>query len=119
MTIRTDYRKLDSFKVSSFFGNDLILGSFLISFFPILLIFTFSNRELLFKDFRPDIYDKYATIVKTICRGDDLTVLNKMIESLEKVDKGKSTLKKESKKLGNELADQYLHPKLKKEKKDK
>lgn len=77
------------------------------------------KKELLFKDFRPDIYDKYATIVKTICRGDDLTVLNKMIESLEKVDKGKSTLKKESKKLGNELADQYLHPKLKKEKKDK
>ena len=38
-------------RVSSFFGNDLILGSFLISFFPILLIFTFSNRELLFKDF--------------------------------------------------------------------
>lgn len=77
------------------------------------------KKELLFKDFRPDIYDKYATIVKTICRGDDLTVLNKMIASLEKVDKGKSTLKKESKKLGNELADQYVHPKVKKEKKDK
>ena len=38
-------------RVSSFFGDDLILGSFLISFFPILLIFTFSNKELLFKNF--------------------------------------------------------------------
>ena len=38
-------------RVSSFFGDDLILGSFLISFFPILLIFIFSNKELLFKNF--------------------------------------------------------------------
>ena len=38
-------------RVSSFFGDDLILGSFLISFFPIMLIFVLSNKKLLCKDF--------------------------------------------------------------------
>ena len=37
-------------RVSSFFGDDLILGSFLISFFPIILIFVLSNKKLLCKD---------------------------------------------------------------------
>ncbi len=37
-------------RVSSFFGDDLILGSFLILFFPITLIFFFDKKELLFKD---------------------------------------------------------------------
>lgn len=37
-------------RVSSFFGDDLILGSFLISFLPIMLIFVLSNDKLLFKD---------------------------------------------------------------------
>ena len=37
-------------RVSSFFGDDLILGSFLISFFPIILIFVLPNKKLLFKD---------------------------------------------------------------------
>ena len=43
-------------RVSSFFGDDLILGSFLISFLPIILIFVFHNKELLFKDFFLGIY---------------------------------------------------------------
>mgnify|MGYP006102279881 FL=1 len=37
-------------RVSSFFGDDLILGSFLILFFPITLIFFLDKKELLFKD---------------------------------------------------------------------
>ncbi|MAR44255.1 MAG: hypothetical protein CMC48_09335, partial [Flavobacteriaceae bacterium] len=37
-------------RVSSFFGDDLILGSFLISFLPIILIFVSSNKKLLCKD---------------------------------------------------------------------
>ena len=37
-------------RVSSFFGDDLILGSFLISFFPIILIFFSSKEEIFFKD---------------------------------------------------------------------
>ena len=37
-------------RVSSFFGDDLILGSFLILFFPIILIFFLDKKELLFKD---------------------------------------------------------------------
>jgi len=37
-------------RVSSFFGDDLILGCFLILFFPIILIFFLDKKELLFKD---------------------------------------------------------------------
>ena len=37
-------------RVSSFFGDELILGSFLILFFPIILIFSLDKKELLFKD---------------------------------------------------------------------
>ena len=40
-----------------------------------------------------------------------------MIESLEKVDKGNKTMKQVSTKLGEELADKYLYPKLGKDNK--
>jgi hypothetical protein len=71
-----------------------------------------SDLQILFSKAHPEIYDNYATVVKTICRKDDLTFLNKMIESLEKVDKGKKTIKEVSNKLGEELADKYLYPKV-------
>ena len=60
----------------------------------------------------PHIYDKYATVVKTICRKDDLTFLDKMIKSLEQVDNGKKSMKEVSSNLGEELADKYLYPKV-------
>lgn len=37
-------------RISSFFGNELILGSFLISFFPIMLILFQSNKNIFFID---------------------------------------------------------------------
>ena len=37
-------------RVSSFFGDELILGSFLISFFPVMVIFFKSDKEMILKD---------------------------------------------------------------------
>ena len=76
-----------------------------------------SDLQILFSKAHPEIYNKYTTVVKTICRKDDLTFLDKMIESLEKVDKGNKTMKQVSSKLGEELADKYLYPKLGKDNK--
>lgn len=71
-----------------------------------------SDLQILFTKAYPEIYKKYATVVKTICRKDDLTFLDKMIKSLEQVNKGKKTMKQVSSNLGEELADKYLYPKV-------
>ncbi len=78
-----------------------------------------SDLQILFTKAHPEIYKKYATVVKTICRKDDLTILNKMIKSLEQVNKGKKTMKEVSNNLGEELADKYLYPKVGKKNDDK
>lgn len=78
-----------------------------------------SDLQILFTKAHPEIYKKYATVVKTICRKDDLTFLDKMIESLEQVDKGKKTMKQVSSNLGEQLADKYLYPKVGKNDKSK
>lgn len=71
-----------------------------------------SDLQILFSKAHQSIYDKYATVVKTICRKDDLTFLDKMIQSLEQVDKGKKSMKEVSNNLGEELAGKYLYPKV-------
>ena len=57
----------------------------------------------------PDFYDKYPFLVKKICKGDDLTILYKMIDNIELVNSGKESLSNVEHKLGEELAETYLY----------
>lgn len=62
-----------------------------------------------FEDY-PDIYEKYPWVVKHICKDKDEKYLNKMIDALEKVSKGETTVQKAGKEIGEELAEKYIYP---------
>lgn len=61
----------------------------------------------------PEFYDEYPFVVKKICKGDDLTILYKMIKTLKKVEKGEKTLQQVELPLGEELANKFLYPSIK------
>ena len=62
----------------------------------------------------PEFYESCPYLVKRLCRGQDMAMLDKMLKSLEKVEKGDATLAGTEAVLGEELAEQYLYPKLSK-----
>jgi len=59
-----------------------------------------------------EFYDSYPFLVKKICKNDGLDMLDKMFQNLEKVESGESSLASVELNLGNNLAKQYLHPKI-------
>ena len=61
-----------------------------------------------------DFYDAYPFLVKKLCKGDDLDMLDNMFKNLEKVETGESSLASVELNLGNKLAKQYLHPNINK-----
>ena len=61
----------------------------------------------------PEFYESSPYLVKRLCRGEDMVMLDKMLKSLEKVEKGEATLAGTEAVLGEELAQQYLYPSLK------
>lgn len=61
-----------------------------------------------------DFYDSYPFLVKKLCKGDDLDMLDNMFKNLEKVESGDSSLASVELNLGNKLAKQYLHPNINK-----
>ena len=63
----------------------------------------------------PEFYDSYPFLVKKICKGGDLNMLETMFKNLEKVESGEKSLAGVELKLGKELASQYLEPAVKKE----
>lgn len=62
----------------------------------------------------PDLYKSYPFIAKSLCKKEDETPLKIMLSELEKVQNGKQTLEDTEKRLGNELANKYVYPKIKK-----
>ena len=74
--------------------------------------------ELYVIDNMPELYDTYPSLVKRLCRNDkqDNSFLFKMIDMIESVDNGKQTMASIEHTLGNELAEKYLYPVLKKNK---
>ena len=60
----------------------------------------------------PEFYEACPYLVKRLCRGQDMAMLDKMLKSLEKVEKGEATLAGTEAVLGEELAEQYLYPNL-------
>lgn len=62
-----------------------------------------------------EFYDSYPFLVKKLCKGGDLSMLDTMFQNLEKVETGEKSLAGVELKLGKELASQYLDPSVKKE----
>ena len=61
----------------------------------------------------PEFYESHPFLVKKLCKGDDLTILYKMLESLDKVQQGDSSLSSVEFNLGKDLADKYVYPNIK------
>ena len=62
----------------------------------------------------PEFYESYPFLVKKVCKGGDLSMLDTMFKNLEKIESGDDTLKDVEINLGNKLASQYLNPVVKK-----
>jgi hypothetical protein len=72
------------------------------------------NLELKIIDKFHDFYETHPFLVKKICKQDDISTLYVMLDNLEKVEKGEKTLAGVELNLGNQLANQYLYPNIKK-----
>lgn len=62
----------------------------------------------------PEFYESYPFLVKKVCKGGDLSMLDTMFKNLEKVESGDKSLAAVELNLGNKLASQYLDPITKK-----
>jgi len=71
------------------------------------------EHELEIMNVHPDFYDSYPFLVKKICKGGDLDMLETMFKNLEKVESGENSLAGVELKLGKKLAAQYLDPVIK------
>ena len=65
--------------------------------------------EMSISDLFSDFYDNYMSIVKRICRGDDMSYLNVMFKALEKVQKGEKSLASTELELGKQLASTHYN----------
>lgn len=72
------------------------------------------DLELKFMESHPEFYHQYPFLVKKLCKKEDISMLFKMLTNLDQVEKGEKSLASVELKLGNELADQYIYPKMKK-----
>jgi len=63
-----------------------------------------------FKEFS----DRYYTLFRTVIDGEDITNLFKMLEMIQRIQNKDIDIKTAEKKLGEDLAEQYLYPSLKK-----
>lgn len=62
----------------------------------------------------PDFYQEYPSLVKKLCKQDDMSMLYKMLDSLESIQTGQKSLAGAELTLGEELATKYLYPNVKK-----
>jgi hypothetical protein len=75
------------------------------------------NLEMALLNYMPEFYDNYPSIVKRLCKEEiqDNTYLYKMIELLSDVEKGNKSLAAVEYNLGEELAQKFVYPLVKKE----
>lgn len=71
--------------------------------------------EMFFIENDPKFYEEYPYLIKKLIKGGSLEFLDVMLENLQKIEDGDQTLASTELKLGNELADKYLYPSMKKE----
>ena len=72
------------------------------------------DHELEVMNQYPEFYQSYPFLVKKVCKGDDLNMLDIMFDNLEKVESGDKSLESVETKLGKNLASMYLDPVVKK-----
>jgi len=70
--------------------------------------------ELKIMEKYPDYYHQFPFLIKKMCKRDNLSMLYKMIDKLEDVELGIDTIENVEFNLGNELADKYINPIIKK-----
>jgi hypothetical protein len=72
------------------------------------------ESELYIMETYPEFYQEYPFLVKKICKKENLSMLYKMLGLLDNIEKGNDTLNNVEKNLGEELANNYLYPNIKK-----
>ncbi len=72
--------------------------------------------EMEIMELYPEFYQSNPFLVKKLCKRQDLSMLEKMLDQLEKVEKGNKSLASVEFTLGEELANQYLYPVVNKNK---
>jgi len=72
--------------------------------------------ELYFIDNMTEYYDSYPHLIKRLCREEnqDNSMLYKMLDSLDQVKNGQKSITHVETELGEQLANQYLYPVIKK-----
>lgn len=73
-----------------------------------------AHIEVKFLEDHSELYNKYVFLTKKIISGDDLAMLDKMLNSIKKINDGSNKFQEEVK-LGKELGDKYLPKNLKEE----
>lgn len=70
------------------------------------------DLEMKILEIMPEFYDKYPSLVKRLCKSENLdnTYLYKMIELIEQINKGEKSLNLVEYNLGQELADKFVNP---------
>ena len=74
------------------------------------------EHELEIMNIYPEFYVSYPFLVKKVCKGGDLDMLEIMFKNLEVVESGKESFTNVETKLGQNLANQYLDPVVNKQK---
>ena len=62
----------------------------------------------------PEFYQSHPFLVKKLCKGDDISMLFKMLDCLDKVEQGDSSLSSVEFNLGKDLANKYVYPNIEK-----
>lgn len=66
--------------------------------------------ELSIMESHADFYSLHPFLVKKLCKRDDISMLYKMLESLETVEQGSKSLSSVELDLGEKLANEFLYP---------
>jgi hypothetical protein len=67
-----------------------------------------TKNELIILKIFSEFYDKYPFIVKKLCKGDDISMLYKMLDNIDDINKGNKKIDDVESALGKELAEKYL-----------
>jgi hypothetical protein len=104
-TFKIDYIKEHISKINEYVKEEKIKGKY-----------DNLDYELGIMDKYPEFYQSYPYLVKKVCRGEDLDMLEIMFKNLEVVESGKESFTNVETKLGQNLANQYLDPVVNKQK---
>jgi len=74
-----------------------------------------TDIEMFFMENDSEFYEKYPYLIKKLVKGGSLEFLEIMLENIEKIENGEQTQAATELKLGEDLANQFLYPVIKKE----